>query len=124
MCIRDRGRIAQWYVTEGDQVMAGDTLVRLEEVKVEYFDPQLLARTQDQLSAKSDAVELYNDKSNAIGSQITALQAALNSKLQVIDNKMQQQKLKITNDSTEYVALGNELNLAHCPRLHIQYYHW
>ncbi|MBK7009726.1 MAG: HlyD family efflux transporter periplasmic adaptor subunit [Saprospiraceae bacterium] len=103
------GRIAQWYVTEGDQVMAGDTLVRLEEVKVEYFDPQLLARTQDQLSAKSDAVELYNDKSNAIGSQITALQAALNSKLQVIDNKMQQQKLKITNDSTEYVALGNEL---------------
>lgn len=103
------GRIAQWYVTEGDQVMAGDTLVRLEEVKVEYFDPQLLMRTQDQLAAKSDAVELYNDKSRAIGSQITALEAALNSKLQVIDNKMQQQKLKITNDSTEYVALGNEL---------------
>lgn len=103
------GRIAQWYVTEGDQVMAGDTLVRLEEVKVEYFDPQLLTRTQDQLAAKSDAVELYNDKSKAIGSQIAALEAALNSKLQVIDNKMQQQKLKITNDSTEYVALGNEL---------------
>jgi len=103
------GRIAQWYVTEGDHVMAGDTLVRLEEVKVEYFDPQLLTRTQDQLAAKSDAVELYNDKSKAIGSQIAALEAALNSKLQVIDNKMQQQKLKITNDSTEYVALGNEL---------------
>lgn len=103
------GRIAQWYVTEGDQVMAGDTLVRLEEVKVEYFDPQLLTRTQDQLAAKSDAVDLYNDKSKAIGSQIAALEAALNSKLQVIDNKMQQQKLKITNDSTEYVALGNEL---------------
>lgn len=103
------GRIAQWYVTEGDQVMAGDTLVRLEEVKVEYFDPQLLTRTQDQLAAKSDAVDLYNDKSKAIGSQIAALEAGLNSKLQVIDNKMQQQKLKITNDSTEYVALGNEL---------------
>lgn len=103
------GRIAQWYVTEGDQVMAGDTLVRLEEVKVEYFDPQLLTRTQDQLAAKSDAVDLYNDKSKAIGSQIAALEAALNSKLQVTDNKMQQQKLKITNDSTEYVALGNEL---------------
>ena len=103
------GRIAQWYVTEGDQVLAGDTLVRLEEVKVEYFDPQLLARTQDQLAAKSDAVELYNSKSDAIGSQIVALQAALNSKLQVIDNKVQQQRLKITNDSMEYVALSNEL---------------
>ena len=103
------GRIAQWYVTEGDQVLAGDTLVRLEEVKVEYFDPQLLARTQDQLAAKSDAVELYNSKSDAIGSQIIALQAALNSKLQVIDNKVQQQRLKITNDSMEYMVLSNEL---------------
>lgn len=103
------GKIAQWYVTEGDQVNIGDTLVRLEEVKVEYFDPQLLDRTRDQLSAKSDAVALYNEKSNAIGAQIVAMEAALKSKLQVIDNKLQQQKLKITNDSTDYVALSNEL---------------
>lgn len=103
------GRIAQWYVMEGDQVIAGDTLVRLEEVKVEYFDPGLLDRTRDQIVAKSEAADFYKEKSNAIASQMVALEAALKSKLQVIDNKMQQQKLAIINDSMDYVVLSNEL---------------
>ncbi len=50
------GRIEQWYVQEGDFVKKGDTIIFLSEVKDEYFDPQLLARTQEQLTAKEGAV--------------------------------------------------------------------
>ncbi len=35
------GRVMKWYVKEGDFVKAGDTLLRLGEVKVEYFDTSL-----------------------------------------------------------------------------------
>ncbi|MFN5331707.1 MAG: biotin/lipoyl-binding protein, partial [Bacteroidota bacterium] len=40
------GRIERWYVAEGDYVQAGDTILRISEVKDEYFDSLLLPRTQ------------------------------------------------------------------------------
>jgi multidrug efflux pump subunit AcrA (membrane-fusion protein) len=39
------GRVIKWYVKEGDFVKEGDTILQLGEVKIDYFDPQLLART-------------------------------------------------------------------------------
>src|SRR5574339_1218548 len=46
------GKIIKWHVKEGDFVKAGDTLIQLAEIKDEYFDPNLLNRTQEQLKAK------------------------------------------------------------------------
>ncbi|MCX6204843.1 MAG: biotin/lipoyl-binding protein, partial [Bacteroidetes bacterium] len=46
------GKILNWRVKEGDHVKAGDTILQLGEVKVEYFDPQLLARTKQQIESK------------------------------------------------------------------------
>ena len=40
------GRIEKWYVAEGDYVAAGDTILRISEIKDEYFDSLLLPRTQ------------------------------------------------------------------------------
>ncbi|MEJ7829637.1 MAG: biotin/lipoyl-binding protein, partial [Segetibacter sp.] len=40
------GRVMKWHIKEGDYVKAGDTLVQLTEVKIEYLDPQLLQRTK------------------------------------------------------------------------------
>ena len=36
------GRIEKWYVQEGDSVKKGDTILFLSEVKVDYFDPNLV----------------------------------------------------------------------------------
>ena len=47
--------VKKWYVNEGDYVKAGDTILQLGEVKVDYFDPQLLSRTQQQIVGKSEA---------------------------------------------------------------------
>ena len=46
------GRVMKWHIKEGDYVKAGDTLVQLTEVKVDYLDPDLLQRTQEQLAGK------------------------------------------------------------------------
>ena len=43
------GKIEKWYVREGDFVNKGDTILFISEVKSEYFDPQLLNRTEQQI---------------------------------------------------------------------------
>ena len=48
------GKISRWWVKEGDTVQAGDTLAKITEIKGEYLDPNLIARTQDQLNAKTE----------------------------------------------------------------------
>src|SRR6056300_1565222 len=58
------GRIEQWFVREGDFVNKGDTIMRISEVKSEYFDSELLERTKEQVEAKKGAVTAYNDKVN------------------------------------------------------------
>lgn len=99
------GRIVKWYVKEGDHVNAGDTIVQLAEVKDAYLDPELLERTQEQLSAKEISVESYRNKVDATKSQIAALQNAL-------DLKLQQLRMKVLSDSIEAVAALNALNIA------------
>ena len=47
------GRIEEWYVREGDFVKKGDTILRISEIKSEYFDDRLVERTSDQIKAKS-----------------------------------------------------------------------
>ena len=56
------GRIENWFVQEGDFVEKGDTIVFISEVKSEYFDPNLLERTAEQIDAKSQSIASYDQK--------------------------------------------------------------
>lgn len=103
------GSIAKWYFKEGDLVKTGDTLLRLSEVKVDYFDPELLTRTQDQIAAKRQSIEGYRNKASATAVQSDALQESRKLKLQSLDNKITQQQLKIGTDEAALVAAANEL---------------
>ena len=76
------GRIEQWYVQEGDYVDKGDTILFISEVKDDYFDPQLLARTESQVKAKESSVKSYGEKVKALNGQIKALQQTADLKLQ------------------------------------------
>jgi multidrug efflux pump subunit AcrA (membrane-fusion protein) len=105
------GRVVKWFVKEGDRVGVGDTILQLAEVKDDYFDPQLLQRTQEQLDAKAASVESYRGKADAAGSQLEALRLALDLKLKDIDNKIGQQLLKIRSDSMELLAANNDLSI-------------
>ena len=64
------GPIIKWYVKKGDHVKEGDPILQLVEVKVDYFDPQLISRTQLQLTAKEQSKQGYIDKTVTSETQI------------------------------------------------------
>jgi len=105
------GRVVKWHVKEGDRVRKGDTILTLTEIKEDYMDPELLQRTQEQLTAKSGAVESYRSKAGTSIQQIGALKEAGRLKLADIENKIGQQRQKITADSMDLLAAQNDLSI-------------
>ena len=106
------GRIEKWYVNEGQFVKKGDTIVFISEIKAEYFDPELLTRTQSQITAKESGVKSYAEKVAAIDNQINALRENLELKLRQAKNKVQQAHLKLTSDSIDFKATQTNYNIA------------
>ena len=98
------GRIEKWFVREGDYVDKGDTILYISEIKDEYFDPNLLTRTQEQLKSKEMAVNSYMEKVKALDNQIDAMIQTGELKLEQANNKLVQARLKITTDSIDYQA--------------------
>ena len=106
------GRVVKWHVKEGDFVKAGDTLVQLTEVKVDYLDPNLVDRTKEQLTAKQQTVDYYKNKVGVTQTQIGALDNALQLKLNQLQNKLSQLQLKVQSDSMEALAAANDFKIA------------
>jgi len=98
------GRIEKWYVQEGDFVSKGDTILYISEIKDEYFDPNLLTRTEEQIQSKEMAVNSYMEKVKALDSQIDALVQTSRLKLEQAKNKLKQANLKVVSDSIDYNA--------------------
>lgn len=56
------GKIAKWYVKEGDFVKKGDTILQISEIKDDYLDPNLVGRTKEQVISKKGAINYYQEK--------------------------------------------------------------
>lgn len=106
------GRIEEWFVQEGDFVNKGDTILRISEVKSEYFDERLVERTGDQITAKSSSVVAYGGKVEALNRQVVALQEERQLKLKMAENKFLQSKLKVKSDSIDFEAAKTNLDIA------------
>ena len=106
------GRIEEWFVNEGDFVKKGDTILRISEIKSDYFDNRLIERTNDQINAKISSVSAYKFKEQAINRQISALIEEKKLKLQQAENKLIQSKIKINSDSIDFVAEKTNLDIA------------
>lgn len=106
------GRIEKWYVVEGQAVKQGDTIMHLSEVKADYFDPQLVDRMDQQVAAKQGSIETYGQKAGALNEQIAAMRRELESKITQINNKTEQARLKIRNDSLKVIQAGIDLQIA------------
>jgi multidrug resistance efflux pump len=98
------GRIEEWFIQEGQRVSAGDTLLRLSEIKEKYFDPNLLERLGEQLAAKESTIASKEQKAAALRDQIQALQEGLQLKMEQARNKLEQAQLKLKSDSADLVA--------------------
>ncbi|WP_323788955.1 HlyD family secretion protein [Psychroserpens sp.] len=106
------GRIEKWFVKEGDRVKKGDTILFISEIKNEYFDPNLVNRTGQQIKAKEASVSSYGSKVNALNNQIGALRNERKLKLQQAENKLMQSKLKVKSDSIDFEAVKIDLKIA------------
>tara|TARA_R110001592_G_scaffold61883_4_gene189145 strand:- start:122 stop:1411 length:1290 start_codon:yes stop_codon:yes gene_type:complete len=106
------GRIEKWYVREGNYVNMGDTLLYISEVKDDYFDPELLSRTQDQITSKSSSLDSYSGKINALENQIEALLKTKELKLEQAENYIRQIELKIQSDSIDFQASKTNHSIA------------
>lgn len=98
------GRIKEWRIMEGQYVAKDDTLVVLNEIKSEYFDPELLKRLSEQLNAKSQGISANQNKIRATQILIQAQQTGLQLSLEKARNKYIQARLKIRMDSADYEA--------------------
>jgi len=106
------GRIEKWFVREGDYVKKGDTILFISEVKSDYFDPNLVNRTGQQIKAKEASVNSYGFKVNALNNQIGALSRERKLKLQQAENKLIQAGYKVQSDSIDLVAVKIDLSIA------------
>lgn len=98
------GKIEKWFIVEGDYVEVGDTIMQISEIKSEYFDPNLVERTREQIDAKSSSVNSYQGKVEALKNQIQALKTERMYKLDQAKNKLQQAEFELKSDSTDLAA--------------------
>lgn len=106
------GRIEKWYVQEGDYVEKGDTILFISEIKEEYFDPNLVQNTKQQVDAKKMSLQSYDSKVGALESQMGALEREKNLKLEQGRNKIKQGLLKVQSDSIDLEAVKTQLKIA------------
>jgi multidrug resistance efflux pump len=106
------GRIEQWYVAEGDLVQPGDTILRISEVRQEFFDPNLLERTEEQIMARQMTARSYEERVHALDAQIAALQQNMRIRLEQARNSIKQAELQVQSDSIRMVAAQTEIKVA------------
>lgn len=106
------GRIEKWYIREGDYVEKGDTIVFLSEIKAEYFDSKQLDRLEAQIKAKESSYGSYLDRVKALKDQKVGLEKELIYKRALLENKIIQNRLKVTSDSISLVQAKVDFQIA------------
>ncbi len=106
------GKIEKWFVREGDFVNKGDTILFISEIKDDYFDPNLLSRTEEQIKAKELIVKSYMEKVNSLDAQIDALFQTKKLKIEQAKNYIKQSQLKVLSDSVDLEAAKTNYQIA------------
>lgn len=106
------GRIEKWYVSEGDFVKKGDTILFISEIKEDYLDPNLVENTGNQVKAKENAANSYASKVKALESQMYAIESEKGLKYKQAQNKLKQAYLKVKSDSIDLQAVKTQLKIA------------
>jgi multidrug efflux pump subunit AcrA (membrane-fusion protein) len=84
------GQVQAWYVREGEFVRRGQLIARISEVKEEYLDPNVVARTTEQRDAKSAAIVDKRRAAASLDEQVTVLRRGMMLKLEQTRNKIRQ----------------------------------
>jgi len=105
------GRIEEWFIKEGDFFAEGDTLMRISEIKSDYFDDNLLDRTKDQIDIKSNSVDTYSSKIEILNLRINSLNTERKLKIDQAINKRTQIYLLAETDSLNMEMVKTNLKI-------------
>lgn len=86
------GRLAQWYVREGDQVRKGQKLGLLQDIDSKFLDPQQLRRTDQMLLAYRQKQELIQARMQALDSQRQAIEQSRAAALPAAAQRIEQNR--------------------------------
>lgn len=103
------GRIEAWFVSEGQYVKKGDSIVRISEIKEDYLNPNVLPLTQQQQDAKERAIAEKRNKATALELQITQLEQQRDFKLQQTRNKVLQYQAEVQQATLEDSVARDQL---------------
>jgi multidrug resistance efflux pump len=96
------GRIQVWKIKEGQFVKKSDTIAIISEVKEKYFDPQMLFRLQQVITAKEQGLVSKEQKAKALQRQISALEDGLRTKTNQAKAKLEAEEFRFKNFKNQY----------------------
>jgi multidrug resistance efflux pump len=96
------GRIQVWKIKEGQFVNKSDTIAILTEVKEKYFDPQMLFRLQQVITAKEQSLLSKDHKAKALQRQISALEDGMRTKTNQAKAKLEAEEFRFKNFKNQY----------------------
>jgi multidrug resistance efflux pump len=96
------GRIQVWKIKEGQFVNRLDTIAIISEVKEKYFDPQMLFRLQQIITAKEQSLVSKEQKAKALQRQIGALEDGMRTKVDQSKAKLEAETVRFNNLKSQY----------------------
>jgi len=96
------GRIQVWKIKEGQFVNRLDTIAIITEVKEKYFDPQMLFRLQQVITAKEKSLQSKEQKAKALQRQVSALEDGLRNKRDQAKAKLEAERVRFNNFKNQY----------------------
>ncbi len=96
------GRIQVWKIKEGQFVNRLDTIAIISEVKEKYFDPQMLFRLQQVITAKEQSLVSKEQKAKSLQRQIGALEDGLRTKRDQAKAKLEAERVRFNNFKNQY----------------------
>lgn len=96
------GRIQVWKIKEGQFVNRLDTIAIISEVKEKYFDPQMLFRLQQVITAKEQSLTSKEQKAKALQRQIGALEDGMRTKVDQSKAKLEAETVRFNNFKNQY----------------------
>ena len=101
------GRIAEWFVQEGQAVRRGDPILRIEEVKAEYLDSNTVVRYRQARDSKASAVTSKEEKVRQLTAMIELLEQNQRLSMDKARTKIAQYEAELRAavvDSATYLA--------------------
>ena len=103
------GQIREWFVREGQFVRKGDLIARLSEVKEDYLDTNVVARTSEQRDAKAQSNVEKRRAAASLQEQVGVLEQALQLKLEQTRNKIRQSEAEVRAGAADSAFALNQL---------------